>query len=192
MQIKRDPISRLWCRSDGAVLMPPTGRQYKSFRWTFGSNTSYGYKQVGYRGKTYFVHQMVCRSFNGLPPEDKPFVDHIDRCKTNNTPSNLRWVNHKENCNNKDCVDQSIERYKVRCCDDKQAYNKAYYEAHREEHSTYCKTHRDAHRGKYRAYYAAKAAKMKAKGLTYRKGPDGKWGWFPLKRSSSVPNMKNS
>ena len=32
--------------------------------------------------------------------ENKPFVDHIDTNKKNNSVSNLRWVTHKENCNN--------------------------------------------------------------------------------------------
>jgi len=35
-------------------------------------------------------------------PENKPCIDHIDRNRTNNNLSNLRWVTHTENNNNKD------------------------------------------------------------------------------------------
>jgi len=163
MKIKQDPVTGLWCRSDGAVLMPPDGYRFKSFRWTFGSSDKYGYRQIRFRGKFYKVHRMVCRAFNGLPPADKPFVDHINRVKSANFASNLRWVSIKENAANADRVDRSIEKYGVRNCDDKQAYNKA---------------HRESHREKYNAYWAAKAAKMKAQGFHYTKGPDGKYGWY--------------
>ena len=168
MKIKLDPVTGLYCRSDGAVLMPPTGRQYKTFRWTFGSETPCGYKQIRFQGKQHKVHRIVCRAFNGLAPEDKPEVDHINRIKGDNRPENLRWVDRKENQSNKDCVDQSIEKYGVRTCEDKLAYNRAYYEVNREE---------------AKAYWAAKYAKMKAQGFHYVKGPDGKWGWLPRAHS---------
>lgn len=45
------------------------------------------------------VHRMVAILF--IPnPENKPFVDHIDTNKHNNTLENLRWVTAKENNNN--------------------------------------------------------------------------------------------
>ena len=160
MKIKQDPVTGLWCREDGAVLMPPDGYRFKSFRWTFGSNDRYGYKTIGFHGKYHKVHQIICRAFNGLPPTDKPFVDHIDRCKTNNMPSNLRWASSKENNDNKDRVDKSIERYGVRACDDRKSYQ--------------------------RAYDATKAAKMKAQGLHYCKGPNGKYGWHPRIRARAA------
>ena len=148
MQIKQDPISGLYCRSDGAVLMPPTGYKYKTFRWTSGSNDKNGYKQLRFHGKMYLVHRIVCRAFNGLAPISKPEVDHINRIKHDNRPENLHWVDHKENQDNKDYVDQSIMKYKVRSCENKAAYNKSYEQTQR------------------------------AKGLTHCKGPDGKWGWY--------------
>lgn len=133
MKIKQDPITKLWCREDGAILMPPTGYKFKKFRWTFGSNDGNGYKAVMFQGKNYKAHQIICRAFNGLPPEDKPFVDHIDRCRSNNTPGNLHWTSVKENADNQGKVDQALEKYGVRACENVRAYKKAYREAHREE-----------------------------------------------------------
>ena len=100
-------------------MMPPDSRRFKKFRWTFGSKLSNGYLHVGYHGKYYYVHQIICRAFNGLPPEDKPEVDHIDRCKANNSPFNLRWTGRKENQDNADRADQALEKYGARPCEDK-------------------------------------------------------------------------
>ena len=45
------------------------------------------------------IHRLVAEAFlpNPLGLRD---VDHIDGNRTNNNPTNLRWVTHKENCNN--------------------------------------------------------------------------------------------
>lgn len=168
MKIKQDPITKLWCREDGAVLMPPSHRGGMHFRWTFGCETPGGYRAVSYCRKYHEVHRLVCRAFHGLPPVDKPFVDHINRIRHDNQSRNLHWVSRKENQDNADRVDQSIERYRVRECEDKKAYDKAYKEVHHKRLKAYSK-----------AYWAAEYAKKRAQGLAHRKGPDGKWGWFP-------------
>ena len=54
-------------------------------------------------GKVYYkkIHRLLAIAF--IPnPENKLEIDHIDRVRTNNNLSNLRWVTHKENMNNKD------------------------------------------------------------------------------------------
>lgn len=161
MQIKQDPITSLWARSDGAVLLPPSGTKFKKFHWSFGYDKGDGYRVVRYKGKWHLTHRIICRAFHGLPPADKPCVDHINRLKADNRPCNLRYTSYKGNNDNKDCVDKSIEKYGVRWCENKKAYMKAHD----------------------KAYNAAKLARMRAQGLTYRKGPDGKAGWHPRIRT---------
>ena len=60
-----------------------------------------GYLQVNLSGIRIpkLVHRLVAETFipNPLGLRD---VDHIDGNKTNNRVENLRWVTHKENCNN--------------------------------------------------------------------------------------------
>lgn len=51
--------------------------------------------------KYYYVHRLLAICF--IPnPENKPVVDHIDRDKTNNKLSNLRWATHSENTLNRE------------------------------------------------------------------------------------------
>ena len=52
--------------------------------------------------KTQYIHRLVAMHF--LDPPDDPLkciVDHIDQNKANNCVQNLRWVTHRENCNNR-------------------------------------------------------------------------------------------
>jgi len=51
--------------------------------------------------KFILVHRLVGQHFLEKPTADKCLIDHIDRNKINNHVSNLRWVSHQENCNNR-------------------------------------------------------------------------------------------
>lgn len=63
---------------------------------------SYGYNAVilckNGKIKYYRVHRLVGMSF--IPnPNNYPFINHKDECKTNNIVDNLEWCDNKYNCN---------------------------------------------------------------------------------------------
>ena len=60
--------------------------------------TGYRYFQVQRDGRRFnkYFHHMVTEQFIGPRPCGL-VVDHIDRCRTNNNMSNLRYVTHSEN-----------------------------------------------------------------------------------------------
>ena len=65
--------------------------------------------------KSEAVHRLVAIAF--IPNIDnKPIIDHINRDKTNNNVSNLRWSTYKENANNVDLEKrkQKSERIKLK------------------------------------------------------------------------------
>lgn len=68
---------------------------------TIDKSTGYR-KSVLWRNNTAhrtYVHRLVAEAF--IPNnENKPCIDHIDADRTNNIPSNLKWVTYKENNNN--------------------------------------------------------------------------------------------
>ncbi|MDJ0690372.1 MAG: NUMOD4 domain-containing protein [Xenococcaceae cyanobacterium MO_188.B32] len=77
----------------GRVKNQKTGRILKT-------HSNHGYLRVGlYEGKIRkykLVHRLVAEAF--IPnPENKPAVNHINGCKTDNNVSNLEWVSASEN-----------------------------------------------------------------------------------------------
>ena len=101
--------------TDNKMIVTSTGKIFKrypvnrkrpekgftGFREVSLSNNGWGYLQVNLSGIriTKPVHRLVAEAF--LPnPENKPCVDHINGNKQDNRIENLRWVSHKENCNN--------------------------------------------------------------------------------------------
>ena len=57
---------------------------------------SWGYKRIQFDGKSYCIHKLVAQAFINNP-DNKPQVNHIDGCKTNNSVDNLEWVTRAEN-----------------------------------------------------------------------------------------------
>ena len=166
----------LLCREDGAILVANSNHA-SGHHWTFGFMQNNGYLTIGCNRKLYLAHRLVCEAFHGPAPEGKPFVDHIDRCKTNNTPSNLRWVSHKENVHNADRIDHAIDhksdpewiqkhkemkheadkRYREKYPDKKKAADKAYreqnYEAVTAKEAEYRASHREEQRARSKSWY---------------------------------------
>lgn len=57
---------------------------------------SHGYVVVWNLGKQYLLHRLVAE--HNIPnPENLPQVNHKDRNKLNNHPSNLEWVTNQQN-----------------------------------------------------------------------------------------------
>lgn len=78
-----------------------------------GVNKKTMYKAVVlfYNGKsiTKKIHRLIAENF--IPnPENKPFVDHIDGDRHNNSIDNLKWVTPYENSNNP--ITKSKQKYK--------------------------------------------------------------------------------
>jgi hypothetical protein len=59
-----------------------------------------GYREVRLsisgRTRTHFLHRLLAEIF--IPnPDNKPYVNHKNGCKTDNSIKNLEWVTHSEN-----------------------------------------------------------------------------------------------
>lgn len=88
------------------------GRLYlwRHKKWGYGSRQLKestdvgGYKRVSIpaiRKSPIAVHRLVCAAYHGTPIDDeRNCVDHVNGIRSDNRPSNLRWVSHKENMAN--------------------------------------------------------------------------------------------
>lgn len=85
---------------DEAYAVSDDGRVWsnKTQRWLSQATSSNGYKTVRLHGKTFSVHRLVAGAWSENP-FTKPFVNHVDGNKSNNSATNLEWVTPSENNN---------------------------------------------------------------------------------------------
>lgn len=92
--LEHPTLPGLWVSSDGQVYIPAT--PHHPAHWTFGTDRGDGYRKFGFKNKRYYIHRIVAETF--IPnPDNKPYIDHIDRNPSNNNVENLRWVTVSEN-----------------------------------------------------------------------------------------------
>ena len=83
---------------DGMIINFWTGLEIK----TWIVQDGYYQTKLSKNGKPkhFYLHRLLGEAF--IPnTENKPFIDHIDRNRTNNELSNLHWVTSLENNNNR-------------------------------------------------------------------------------------------
>jgi len=125
MMVKKHPALEIWCREDGAVLLPSSGPHRRKGEWTYGCTNSHGYKIVGHQKKIYAVHRLIAETFL-FKESDGLTVDHINRDRSDNRLSNLRYATLKtQNDNRKSVID--APDYGCRKCEDVNAYRRGKY-----------------------------------------------------------------
>lgn len=175
VRVKQHPTLGILVCSDGHVLLPKSGKH--PIRWTTGYINNAGYHMVSIKGEDYLVHRLIAEAF--LPnPLNKPYVDHIDRCRTNNALSNLRWATPKENMQNTDSHEAAQRGYAAYGgpLTYKQFRRKEYYGQNREHilEKSYKYNRTATKRDANAAYNHSRSATHK-----YLKFQDGSSGWVP-------------
>ena len=66
----------------------------------FGSLSGAGYFRGNWRKRLFYAHRVVWAFAHGQWPDQRLQIDHIDRCRTNNSLRNLRLVSRSENMHN--------------------------------------------------------------------------------------------
>jgi len=78
-----------------------TGEVRRNGRTLKPQLTKKGYYRVRISNKGKLIHRLVAEAF--IPNTNNlTEIDHIDRNRTNNVVSNLRWITRSENCLNKE------------------------------------------------------------------------------------------
>lgn len=181
IRVKVHPTLGILICTDGRICHP--AHNGKKAKWTFGTKTTRGYRSVGVcNQKNLLVHRLVAETF--IPnPDNKPFIDHINRDRSDNRVENLRWVNAKTNQRNTKANDRCIEHVGVHTYEDIHEYNKRnckqWYEANKERISALKKTpeYREQENAASRERYKKNRDEILRKQREYRhkNNPSMKW-----------------
>ena len=103
---KEHPIYNLEVSNLGKVRNPSKKLIYST------SIDGGGYEKMCYRKKNLFIHRLVCETWHPKRPYSYfKEVDHINRNRSDNRASNLRWVSHRLNHMNKTSKGYYITRH---------------------------------------------------------------------------------
>jgi len=73
----------------------------------------HAYAHVSWQGRNFYLHRVVCSTFNGPPPAPNLVADHIDGNKALNASSNLRWFTKRDNNLNENNVNRVAKRARI-------------------------------------------------------------------------------
>ena len=96
--VKKHPSLGILVQSDGWLYLPSSGSHRG--HWTKGTPLGLGgYLGITIKRKKFLVHRIVAQTFLSND-ENLPEIDHINRQKTDNNVSNLRWCTRSQNMRN--------------------------------------------------------------------------------------------
>ena len=177
--IKQHPRFGVFVSSDGQIQVPKNG--VRGEHWTAGCKDNNGYCRVVINRKPLRVHRLVAETF--IPnPDNKLFVDHINRVRDDNRVENLRWVTRSENQRNTSSYDKVTERNGTHRCDDVSQYNKEYHKRHYPTVAQFKKEYNAVYRQKNLEKELKRSVEYaKAKCTTHKRVrlSDGSCPWVP-------------